>query len=118
MGKIVKVILSADAAEVYKHLNEEAERSKIEKSILNAINTKIELIKANFHYGFPIAKNLIPKEYVEKYGITNLFRVELSNYWRMLYTLKDGESEIEIIAFVLDIIDHPEYNDKFGYAKK
>jgi len=36
----------------------------------------------------------------------------------MLYTLKDGESEIEIIAFVLDIIDHNEYDKKFGYKKK
>jgi hypothetical protein len=118
MGKIVKVILSSDAAEVYKHLNEEAEHSKIEKSILNAINNKIELIKANFHYGYPIAKDKIPKEYTDKYGITNLFWVELSNYWRMLYTLKNGESEIEIIAFIISIIDHHEYDQKFGYAKK
>jgi len=36
----------------------------------------------------------------------------------MLYTLTDGESEVEIIAFVLDIIDHEEYNKKFGYKWK
>ena len=63
------------------------------------------------------AKKLIPKEYVEKYGITNLFRVELPNYWRMLYSLTDGENKIEIIAFVLDIINHPIYNKKFGFRK-
>jgi len=57
-------------------------------------------------------------EYVEKYGITNLFRVELPNFWRMLYTLTNSESEIEIIAFVLDIIDHKKYNKKFGYKNK
>jgi len=33
----------------------------------------------------------------------------------MLYSLTDGESEVEIIAFVLDIIDHEKYNKKFGY---
>jgi len=33
----------------------------------------------------------------------------------MLYTLTDGEREIEIIAFVLDIVDHPKYDKKFGY---
>ncbi len=50
--------------------------------------------------------------------MTNLFWVELSNFWRMLCTLTDGESEIEIIAFVLDIIDHVTYDKKFGYKKK
>lgn len=52
-----------------------------------------------------------------KYGVTNLFRIELSNFWRMLYTLTNDEMEIEIIAFVLDIIDHKEYDKKFGYRK-
>lgn len=33
----------------------------------------------------------------------------------MLYTLKDGESRVEIIAFVLDILDHKKYDRKFGY---
>jgi len=36
----------------------------------------------------------------------------------MLYTLTDGESKIEIIAFVLDIIDHELYDKKFGYKEK
>ncbi len=92
--------------------------SKTEKIILNAINKKIELIKLNYHFGNPIAKNLIPKEYKEKYGITNLFRVELPNFWRMLYSLIDGETKIEIIAFVLDLINHKNYNKKFGYKNK
>ncbi len=86
--------------------------------ILNAVNKKIELIKLNMHYGNPIAKKLIPTEYKSKYGVTNLFRVELPQFWRMLYTLTDGETEIEIIAFVLDIIDHKTYDKKFDYRGK
>ena len=113
--KKVRVIFSPEAEEVYKHLNEAALNSKIDSSILNAINKKVELIKANFHYGDPINKQLIPEEYKTKYEVTNLFRVELPNFWRMLYTLTNGESQIEIIAFVLDVLDHKEYNKKFGY---
>ncbi len=116
--KQVKVILSPEAKEVYEFLNEEAPDSKQERSILNAINQKIEFIKQNPHYGNPIPKKLIPKEYIGKYGIKNLFRVELPNFWRMLYTLTAGETKIEIISFVLDIIDHPTYNKKFGYKKR
>jgi len=116
--KKVRVILSDDAEEVFHYLNEQAPESKIERSILNSIKKKVEIIKVNPHYGDPISKKLIPGEYIEKYGITNLFRVELSNYWRMLYTLTDGESVIEIIAFVLNIVDHKEYDKLFGYKKK
>jgi hypothetical protein len=112
--KEVRIVLSPEAEEVYKKLNTEAESNKQSRMILNAINNKQELIKANIHYGNPIAKNLIPEEYKLKYSINNLFRVELPTFWRMLYTLNNNE-EIEIIAFVLDIIDHPTYDKKFGY---
>jgi len=116
--RIVRVKLSPEAEEVYNHLNREAPGSKTERMILKAVNQKVELMKSNPQYGDPIAKSLIPAEYRQKYGITNLFRVELPAFWRMLYTLTDGESEIEIIAFVLDIIGHKQYDKKFGYRGK
>jgi hypothetical protein len=115
--KEVRVILSPEAEEVYKKLNAEAENNKQSRMLLKAINHKIDLIKMNIHYGNPIAKNLIPEEYKQKYGATNLFRVELPVFWRMLYTLADNE-KVEIIAFVLDIISHPTYDNKFGYKKR
>lgn len=83
--------------------------------LLKAVHQKIEVIKLNAHYGNCIPKYLIPKEYKTKYSITRLFRVELPLFWRMLYTITDDESEIEIIAFVLDIVDHKKYNEKFKY---
>ena len=43
--KKVRVVLSPEAEEVYKHLNKEAPTSKTEHIILNAINKKVELIK-------------------------------------------------------------------------
>lgn len=113
--KTIRIILSPEAREVFEYLNREAETSKHERMILKAVKQKAELVKANPHYGNPISKKLIPREYIEKYGITNLFRVELPGFWRMLYSLTEGETKIEIIAFVLDIIDHPTYNKKFGY---
>ncbi len=118
MNKRVRVILSPEAEEVYRHLNEKAPESKLERSILNAVNKKVELIKANVHYGDPISKGKIPKEYRQKYGVNNLFRVELPQFWRLLYTLTNGESEVEIIAFVLEISGHGQYDKLFGYKRK
>jgi len=114
--KQVRVIFSPEAEEVYNYLVNS--NSKTDKSILKAIKNKSELIKSNIHYGDPIKKDQIPKEYIEKYNVTNLFRVPLPNFWRMLYTLTNDESEIEIIAFVLDVLDHEEYNKKFGYRNQ
>jgi len=112
--KTVRVVLSPEAEEVYGYLNEKAATSKNERMILKAINYKKELIKANVHYGEPIAKAKIPAGYVQKYGVNNLFWVSLPNAWRMLYTLTPN-GEVEIVAFVLDIMDHEKYNKKFGY---
>jgi hypothetical protein len=33
----------------------------------------------------------------------------------MLYTLTNDDTEVEIIVFVFDIVDHEKYNKKFGY---
>jgi len=90
--KKTRIVLSAEAEQVYNYLNEEAPNSKIEKTKLNAFNKKKKLIKSNPHYGNPISKKLIPDEYKKKYGVTNLFRVELPNYWRMLYTLTNNDT--------------------------
>jgi len=115
--KEVRIILSAQAEQVYRRLNAEAETNKQSRMILKAINNKVELIKSNIHYGNPLAKELIPEEYRIKYSVNNLFRVELPAFWRMLYALTNN-GQVEIVAFILDIIDHPAYNKKFGYRDK
>lgn len=112
-----QIILSPEAEEQYITLIKQAPISKKERMILDAFNKKKELLKENPRYGNPIAKKLIPQEYRTKYALTNLFRVELPAFWRMLYTLT-AEGKIEIVAFILDIINHNEYNKKFRYRKK
>jgi hypothetical protein len=125
LNKVIRVKLSPEAEEVYHYLNSEV--AEVEKSgkkrtpevqIFEAFHQKKDLIKANKHYGQPIAKSKIPIKFKAKYGITNLFWVELPHFWRFLYSLTEGDSEIEIIAFVLDIVDHKRYNKLFGYKKK
>ena len=114
--KKVRVILSKEAELAFKELNEQAVHSKINKSILKSIKNKVELIKINPHYGDPVKKERIPKKYLEEYSVTNLFHIELSNFWRMDYTLKNSD-EIEVIAFVLSIVDHDKYNKIYCYKK-
>lgn len=111
--KRIIIRLTPEAEEVYQSLKSKASHSKQEEALLNSFLNKIELTKNNIQYGQPIAKKLIPEEYKVKYGITNLFRVQLPYYWRMLYSLMEGDNETLII--VVDLIDHKKYNKKFGY---
>lgn len=115
MNKETKIIFSSEAKEVYDFLSSKS--NKKEQMILKAINKKLELIKRNVHYGNVLSKQLIPSEYKIKYCATNLFRIELPCFWRLLYTLT-ADGKIKIVAFILDIINHNEYNKKFRYRKK
>ena len=119
VGKPIRVIIINDAKEAYIKLNEivgyqlkQGKDNSPEIQLLRSIKNKIEFIKQNPFYGDNIKKEQIPK----KYPVPNLWRVELTNYWRMLYTIRGDE--IEIICFILDIIDHPMYNKIFSYGKR
>jgi len=112
----VRIILSPDAEKTYKYFSEKALVYKSDKMMIRAILYKMDFIIKDHNYGNPIRKDMLPAEYVQRYGIKNLYRVELLNFWRMLYSIND-DGDIEIIAFVLDIIDHKTYNKKFGYRK-
>jgi len=121
--KPVRVILIGEAKEEYERLNRivgiqsaHGKENSQEMQLLKSIKQKVEFIKKNPFYGDNIKKELIPKEYIQMYHTTNLFRAELSQFWRMIYTVK-GDT-VEIICFVLDIMNHPDYDKKFGYGKK
>ena len=120
MKKTVRVILLDEADVEYKRLNQvvgeqakEGKENTDEMQLLRSINQKKDLIKANPFYGDNIEKKKIPKIH---YNVQNLWRVELTGYWRMLYTIKGDK--VQIICFVLDIIDHKKYDKLFGYKKK
>ena len=59
------------------------------------------------------SKKKIPKELKH---LPNLFRMELSQFWRLLYYV--AGDEVKVIAIVFEICDHSTYNKIFGYKKK
>ena len=109
-GKEVRVILKGQAKESYLELKKRSDKEA--KSILNSIERIKEILKDNPQYGEPVSKKLIPSS-LKALGIQNLYRVELSHYWRMLYTIEGNK--VEIFLFLLNIVDHKEYNKLFGY---
>ena len=112
-GKEIRIILKWKAKDVFLELKKREDKES--KSILESFNRVKDVLKENPQFGDPIAKDLIPKEF-KNAGIQNLYRVELSNYWRALYTIEG--SKVEVFLFVLSIADHKEYNKLLGYKKR
>lgn len=111
-GKEVRVLLKGQAKDCFIELKKRNDKES--QSLLRSIERVRDILIDNPQYGDPLRKELIP-ESLKKQGITNLYRVELSNFWRMLYTIEG--TRVEIFLFVLNIIDHPTYNKIFGYKK-
>jgi len=118
MNKPISVVLLDNAKLMFENLREttnlqvtSGKTSSNEIQLLRAIENKIALIKQNPFYGDNIPKRLIPSSY----DVQNLWRVGLPNFWRMLYTIRG--SQIEVICFVMDILNHKDYDKKFGYAR-
>jgi hypothetical protein len=112
-GKEVRIILNGQAKESFLELKKRDDKEA--QSLLKSIDRIINILKQNPQYGDPVRKELIPDSF-KKIGIQNLYRAELSNFWRMLYTVKGNK--IEIFCFVLSIIDHPTYDKLFGYKRQ
>jgi hypothetical protein len=109
--KEIKVFLKDDAKDSYFQLKTKSDKPA--KTLLSAIDRTINLLATNPQLGDPISKKQFPKQLIQRYNINNLYRVELSNFWRLLYTIKNDE--IYIYLIVLKVIDHKEYNKLFCY---
>ena len=129
--KIVIIKLLGDAKEAYLVLEAKAKEEKAKgiqssfhQTLLKSINDKKDILKNQYDYGIQIPRKYIARKYITEYGVTNLWKVDLAGYWRMIYTLKQPQREdpeVEILSIwldVLDIIDHKEYNKIFGYRNR
>ena len=82
----------------------------IKKSIIRAIHD----LRQNAFAGIQVPKRLIPKTYIRKFCINNLWKYDLPKGWRLLYTITP-ENEIELISAILEWFDHKGYEQRFNY---
>ena len=77
------------------------------------VNKALDVLKENMFAGQLIEKTKFPRIYVQKYGITNLYKYNLDKSHRLTYTLAADASGIAVV--VLEILNHKEYEKRFGY---
>lgn len=91
-----------------KHLKKSGRKDLIKK-----VEYTINCLSHDHVIGDSVKKHQIPRYYKQKYNVTSLYRVDLSDRWRLIYTIT---SEIdEKIAIILDLFDHKEYAARFHY---
>ncbi len=122
MKKKVVVQWDEEAYQAYKELQEavaagrKAAKKPTYEQLLSSINNAVNNLKSNPFSGDLIPRKYLTKKAIERYGTDKIFRIELVGYWRMLHTVVGDEAQI--IALILEYIDHPTYDKIFGYKKR
>ena len=78
-----------------------------------AIDRTIERLEHDAFSGTQVPKRLIPVEYIQSYGIKNLWKCNLPHGWRLLYSVrKEGTC---VVSIVLAWMSHTDYERIFNY---
>lgn len=83
-----------------------------DKKLYEFMERAMKDLKKDPTCGTRIEKRLWPKEY-KKYGITNLWKYDLPNAWRIVYTIKSDE--VQILSVILEWFNHKDYAKRFKY---
>ena len=97
-----KVFVSEDLAQCLRKLGPEHKTTKW-------ISDMKIVLKENMYAGELIRKSQIPKQYLDRFGVNNLYRYGHPEGFRFFYTILNG------CPHILDIMSHPEYDKVFGY---
>ncbi len=79
---------------------------QIKKAIIN--------LQSNAFCGIQIPKRLIPETYFKRYKIENLWKYDLPDGWRIVYSVMP-QNRIEILSVILEWFNHKDYERRFHY---
>ncbi|MBI2576179.1 hypothetical protein HYV84_03125 [Candidatus Woesearchaeota archaeon] len=77
-----------------------------DRQLYRFVDRAIDDMKKNPACGIKIPKRLWPSAYIIEYGITNLWKYDMPNGWRLIYTIK--EDEVMILNVILEWFNHKE----------
>ena len=110
-------------------MNKTKQVAFIDKSILNSFNSlkggkfeekklydfilrAIGDLKENPFCGTRLSNKIIPKNY-KKLRINNIWKYNLPNSWRLIYSISGDQ--VKIISTILEWFDHKNYERRFSY---
>ena len=92
----------------YFNLSQDSELKEI-------IDESLDTLKEDKYAGRLVAKDKTPKVYIQQFGITNLYKMNLRMNYRLIYTLIAKEEGV--CPHIIEVITHSEYLKRFGYKR-
>lgn len=107
------VVIHPDVQGQYDPLERAARaRKDPEAAVWKSLQTHLRRIKADGQWGEVIPRSSIPRNFRERYGVVNLYCLDLASYRRCFYTIRHRD-----VVF-LDVVDHATYDRWFKVRKK
>lgn len=102
------MLIHPDVAAAYNRLEADALAGrKPQASTWKSVQTAFQRAKASAQFADPIPARSIPAHFRRTYGVTNLYCVDLADFWRGFYTLEGRR------VIFLDFVDHARYDEWF-----
>lgn len=81
--------------------------------IYKTVREVIDGLQSDKIVGKHLKREQIPKYYLKRHDVNAVYKVNLPNYWRLIYgiTAIHGEKK----ALLMELFDHARYNKRFGY---
>ncbi len=70
-------------------------------------------IEQNAFCGIQVPKRQIPKGYIKKFGVRNVWKYNLPGAWRLMYSI-EGKN-LMVLSIILEWMDHKTYERIFKY---
>jgi hypothetical protein len=95
-------------------LQEEFDKIPEGEQLKIQIKKAIMDLQLNAFCGIQIPKRLIPDVYFKKYQVGNLWKYDLPDGWRIIYSIIP-QNKVEILSVILEWFNHKDYERRFGY---
>ncbi len=94
-------------------LNKLKDSKTEDKKLHSFLERAFSDLESNPFCEIQIPKKLIPKDYLIKHETDNLWKYNLPDAWRLLYTVKQGN--VIVLSVILEWMNHKDYERKFKY---
>jgi Txe/YoeB family toxin of Txe-Axe toxin-antitoxin module len=108
-----EIVITLADKKIMRNLQELKQGRGAEPRLYEFLDRAFDDLKKDPFCGTKIPKQLWPKDYIKKYQIDNLWKYDLPNAWRLVYTIK--ADKVTILAVVLEWFDHKSYERRFKY---
>jgi len=110
----MKLIRKSEVAFADDNLQKQFESLGEGEELKEYLKRAVKDLQENAFCGVQIPKRLIPAIYTKKYGIDNLWKYDLPDGWRLIYSVVP-QNKIEILSLIIEWFDHKSYEKRFNY---